>query len=691
MEGKKESKLTDYPNTISYETSKKILEQMEKNICKIFVEKDQGTGFFCKIPLIGDNASLHVLISNNHIINRESLYKKDSKISLYIEEKMKIKIIDLNNRIKYTNENYDISIIEIKESDEIQNYLEIDDIIMKEISDNKNRNDKYIDKTIYTIQYPEGELSVSYGVLSSIFLDKEYNFLHKCNTKKGSSGSPVLNMNNKVIGIHKEGIDGQYNIGSFLNFPIKEFIEQNSTNIKRIINKKNFNTNLSINFSKESNEVKKGKKLNEKDEKNKINLKITLDSINQQKKYLSDLSESIFKREKSIKEKENEFEKKNSELIESQKKLIKTKEENDKIIKNIIKAKENLNKREIKLDEKEYIIKIKEKELEEKNRINLRTKEEIIEKQKIIINKEKTLKEKEEELDKKNLELIQHQKNFLKHSLLEEEKKNLEKKIKKFELSKIPNEVGLQNIGATCYMNATLQALSNTDSFTEYFLTKYHFEPSNYDKRMSNEMYKVLSNLWDENKKKGDYPPYDFKNTLNEENSLFAGIQANDSKDLINFLLERFHQEMNNPPQKQINDNYIVNQMNEAETLNAFVQDYFNSNKSIITDCFYGIIETKSTCSGCNITKYNFQIYSFLEFPLKEVNAFMHQSGKREALINQDGTNPDIDIYECFDYNQKLDLMTGQNQMYCNTCNCNSDAYYGTTIYSLPNYIKCLN
>jgi V8-like Glu-specific endopeptidase len=189
---------------------------MEKNICKIFVEKDQGTGFFCKIPLIGDNASLHVLISNNHIINRESLYKKDSKISLYIEEKMKIKIIDLNNRIKYTNENYDISIIEIKESDEIQNYLEIDDIIMKEIIDNKNRNDKYIDKTIYTIQYPEGELSVSYGVLSTIFLDKEYNFLHKCNTKKGSSGSPVLNMNNKVIGIHKEGIDGQYNIGAFL-------------------------------------------------------------------------------------------------------------------------------------------------------------------------------------------------------------------------------------------------------------------------------------------------------------------------------------------------------------------------------------------------------------------------------------------------------------------------------------------
>ena len=60
---------------------------------------------------------------------------------------------------------------------------------------------------------------------------------------------------------------------------------------------------------------------------------------------------------------------------------------------------------------------------------------------------------------------------------------------------------------------------------------------------------------------------------------------------------------------------------------------------------------------------------------------------KREALLNKDGTNPDIDLYECFDYHQKLDFMTGQNQMYCNICNANRDTYYGTTIYSLPNYL----
>jgi len=368
---------------------------------------------------------------------------------------------------------------------------------------------------------------------------------------------------------------------------------------------------------------------------------------------------------------------------------------------------ETSNKKKEDLNRREQNVRITENSSKKKKVLNIfkskNKKNDLINQQnKEISEKEKSLKEKEEELNKKYKELDEYQKKFNQEKLfqenlimqrelsLEKEKKDFEEIIKKFELSKIPNEIGLQNIGATCYMNATLQALSNTDKFTTYFLTRYKLEPNDKNKKMSNEMYKVLINLWDENKRKGDYPPNDFKNSLSEENPLFAGIQANDSKDLINFLLERFHQEMNNPnpnQKKDNNNNSNVNQMNEIETLNAFVEDYFSANKSIITDCFYGILETKSTCSGCKLTKYNFQIYSFLEFPLKEVNAFMFQSGKREALVNQDGTNPDIDLYECFDYHQKLDLMTGQNQMYCNICNGNTDTYYGTTVYSLPNYL----
>ena len=205
----KEKILSGYPNVISYECTKKIIEQMEKNIFKIKIGDEQGTGFFCKIPY---NNKI-VLMTNNHVIDENI-----NEINIKIKEEKESRIINLNNRIKYTNKEYDITIIEMNEKDNINNYLELDD--------NIELNEEYIDKTIYIIQYPEGELSVSYGILDNIYIDKKYNFNHKCSTKGGSSGSPILNIkNNKLIGIHKESSNGKFNRGLFLNYPIQEYIK----------------------------------------------------------------------------------------------------------------------------------------------------------------------------------------------------------------------------------------------------------------------------------------------------------------------------------------------------------------------------------------------------------------------------------------------------------------------------------
>ena len=134
----KEKILTGYPNVISYECSKKIIEQMEKNICKIKIRNEQSTGFFCKISFPDKDNMLPVFITNNHIINL-----KEDKIIIKIKEEKESLIINLNNRIKYTNKEYDITIIELKEKDNIKNYLELDDNIINDL------NEEYIDKTIY--------------------------------------------------------------------------------------------------------------------------------------------------------------------------------------------------------------------------------------------------------------------------------------------------------------------------------------------------------------------------------------------------------------------------------------------------------------------------------------------------------------------------------------------------------------
>ena len=223
---RKESLLNRYPNVISYECTKKIIEQMEKFICKIKIGETIGTAFFCEIPFPNKNNMFPVLISNNHTINRDFLFNNGSELEIHIKEKKDIIKLNLDKRMKYTNEEYDITIIELKETDEIKNFLELDDIIIDDIINNNNKNKEFIDKTIYIIQYPESELSVSYGLLDNIYADKNYNFIHKCSTKNGSSGSPIMNMSNKIIGVHKEGYKDEYNIGSFLNEAIKEFIQQ---------------------------------------------------------------------------------------------------------------------------------------------------------------------------------------------------------------------------------------------------------------------------------------------------------------------------------------------------------------------------------------------------------------------------------------------------------------------------------
>ena len=267
----------------------------------------------------------------------------------------------------------------------------------------------------------------------------------------------------------------------------------------------------------------------------------------------------------------------------------------------------------------------------------------------------------------------------------------LKKENSLLKLNKEPILVGLNNIGATCYMNATLQCLSNTTNLTEYFLKKFNYEQNNKKRLMSNEYYNVVNNLWDRNNNNKSFSPESFKEKLSQENPLFKGIQANDSKDLINFLLERFHLELNEPKNVQNNNmmnNYVIaqnDQLNEDKMLKIFINEFEIKYNSIISNLFYGMFETKSQCQKCKNIKYNFQVYSFLEFPLEQVNKFCFNQGKRQNYNSN--KNPDVDLYECFEYNSNLELMSGDNQMYCNICNSTQDALYGTQIYSAPNYL----
>ena len=125
----KEKILDDYPLPVSIEDTIEILKQMQKCICKISNIKGKGTGFFCCIPY--QNKNIPVMMTNNHIIDEDIL--KDKIIFVTINDDKEKKKIEISNRKIYTNQEYDITIIEIKpEIDEINDFLEIDNNIFDE-------------------------------------------------------------------------------------------------------------------------------------------------------------------------------------------------------------------------------------------------------------------------------------------------------------------------------------------------------------------------------------------------------------------------------------------------------------------------------------------------------------------------------------------------------------------------------
>ena len=238
---KEEKLLAGYPSPITYEKIQKILEQMKDCICQIKINKNKGTGTFCKIPYPDYNNLLPVLITNNHLINHKNLNEENARIIIYIKGENKYRYLELNNRIKYTNELYDITIIELKEKDKINHFIEIDDNII-----NDGYINGYIDEPIYIIQYPKAELSVSFGILENLNFKEQYNFRHLCSTEEGSSGSPILNLkNNKLIGIHTSSLNNSnFNLGLFFNYAITDFLNIKYYNTIKTKNCPNINKSI---------------------------------------------------------------------------------------------------------------------------------------------------------------------------------------------------------------------------------------------------------------------------------------------------------------------------------------------------------------------------------------------------------------------------------------------------------------
>ena len=175
------------------------------------------------------------------------------------------------------------------------------------------------------------------------------------------------------------------------------------------------------------------------------------------------------------------------------------------------------------------------------------------------------------------------------------------------------------------------------------------------------------------------FSPIDFKTRLKKLNPLFADNTAGDSKDFTNYLLMQLHSELNGIEPNPAAQNYpnmgdvVADPYNKEQILNVFLYDFAINNFSIISGSFYGITEGHFECQGCKmrnlsngittpLIKYNYENFFYLEFPLDEVRKDLAR--RNNMLANYQNIN-EVNIYDCFNYYQKLSTIVG----YCEKCN----------------------
>jgi ubiquitin carboxyl-terminal hydrolase 8 len=217
-------------------------------------------------------------------------------------------------------------------------------------------------------------------------------------------------------------------------------------------------------------------------------------------------------------------------------------------------------------------------------------------------------------------------------------------------------------------MNSIVQCLNATTPLSSYFISGTYIKDVNLDNplgmkgEIAEEFGFVIKSLWS-----GQYrsiAPYDFKLTISQFAPQFSGSQQQDSQELMAFLLDGLHEDLNRVIVKSYVEEKDTTSIPDVQAAQISWTNHLKRNNSIIVDMFQGQFRNTMICLSCRKQSVTFQAFMYLSLPLP--------SSHRCSLT------------DCLEFFRRREKVSGEDKWYCPHCKQLREASKQLEIWKLP-------